>query len=77
MARRSGFNCFLVVGYGRINIPEVPGAFEATEIRISKVTEPTWKVSVARRRGLDRFLVVGYGKVDILDIGSTFKTTGI
>ena len=36
-----------LVGYGRINILEVPSAFKATEVRISKVVGPTWKVSVS------------------------------
>ena len=68
MAGRTGLNHFLVVGYGRINILEVPSVFKAICIRISKVVEATWKVGMARRGGLNCLLVVAYGTVDILDI---------
>jgi hypothetical protein len=77
MARRSGFDSTLVVGYSAVIISEVTNDFKATQVRISKVVEPTWKVSMARRGGFESALVMGYGMVNILAFAAAIKTTCI
>ena len=73
MARRSGFNSFLVLGYGKVNILEVAGAFKATCVQISKVVEQAGKVSVAGRSGFNSFLDVRYSIVNILEVTGAFS----
>lgn len=74
MARRNRIDGTLLVGYGTVDILEVTGVVEAIRIRISKVYEPTWEVSMTGRSRINSALLVGYGAVDILEVASVFET---
>ena len=71
MARRSGINGLLAVGYGTVNILKVASVLEAMKVRTSKIVEPCQQVSMAGRSGIESGLKMGYGTVDILEIMGT------